>query len=190
MRYTGAGGAIYVTNAACRILNNTVTQNKGIASSGLYVEAGADRVAVVNNILVNNTEPNTLMTEDLRTGTGATVHHNCFTPEQPIPVPDGNIAADPLFVDAASGNYHLKPDSPCRDAGEDTVVQVGDADLDGSPRRQGPHVDIGAYETPVDLSAVIHQLKVAAGLEVALQATAPVTMLDAVASLRQALGGL
>jgi len=48
-----------------------------------------------------------------------------------------NIEADPLFVDAQSGDFRLKPDSPCVDAGgpltrtrspgSGTVVQVEDA---------------------------------------------------------------
>ena len=43
----------------------------------------------------------------------------------------GNINADPCFVDANNGDYHLLPDSPCIDAGDNTAVPADTADLDG-----------------------------------------------------------
>jgi hypothetical protein len=72
----------------------------------------------------------------------------------------GNIDADPCFVDAAAGNLRLKPDSPCIDAGDTTVVTLP-LDLYGNPRAiDDPHtpntglsvsdslnvVDMGVYE--------------------------------------------
>ena len=59
----------------------------------------------------------------------------------------GTISADPQFVGA--GNDRLKPGSPAIDAGDDTDVPSDLAtDVDGNPRTQGRHVDIGAYEAP------------------------------------------
>ncbi len=56
---------------------------------------------------------------------------------------EGNIKADPLFVDPDNGDFHLKTNSPCKDAGTDAGVYV---DIDGDTRPQGAGFDIGADE--------------------------------------------
>ena len=57
---------------------------------------------------------------------------------------NGNIAGDPLFADAANGDYHLMPGSLGEDAGR-TVAIVPD-DFAGTGRPVGSAYDIGAFE--------------------------------------------
>ena len=64
-------------------------------------------------------------------------------------VGDGNIDADPLFVDPANGDYRLQENSPCVNAGNpDSLMETFEfeTDRDGNPRIAGDRVDMGAYE--------------------------------------------
>jgi hypothetical protein len=72
---------------------------------------------------------------------------------------EGNIDADPLFLDPAAGDLRLRGGSPCIDAGDSSAVPAGvTLDLAGAPRFRddprtpdtgkgpAPIVDMGAYE--------------------------------------------
>jgi predicted outer membrane repeat protein len=71
----------------------------------------------------------------------------------------GNIDQEPLFVDAAAGDFRLMADSPCIDAGHNwATAGIAATDLDGNPRFSDVPgtadtgcgipvvVDMGAYE--------------------------------------------
>ena len=53
---------------------------------------------------------------------------------------NGNIDADPLFVNPENGDYHLGLDSPCVDAGDPATF-----DACMPPGLGGPRADMGAY---------------------------------------------
>jgi hypothetical protein len=57
-----------------------------------------------------------------------------------------NLTGDPLFVDPANGNYHLKTSSksPCIDAADPDSYPAHDIDGEDRPMGKGP--DIGADE--------------------------------------------
>jgi len=60
---------------------------------------------------------------------------------------EGSIDADPCFVDAENGDYHLLADSPCIHAGDPNyIAEPNETDLDGKPRVIGGRIDMGAYE--------------------------------------------
>jgi len=62
----------------------------------------------------------------------------------------GNVNVDPLFVDAAGGDYHLQAGSPVADAGDPAAC--GGTDRDGNPRVRDAdgdgtaRTDMGAFE--------------------------------------------
>jgi hypothetical protein len=67
----------------------------------------------------------------------------------------GNVGGDPLFIDLARFDFHLRGDSPARDAGvvvlPNNPFAVGNSratDKDGVARPQGKAFDLGAYEAP------------------------------------------
>jgi hypothetical protein len=62
---------------------------------------------------------------------------------------EGDISADPMFMDAANNDYHLRNDSPCIGAGIMTP-EVPDTDIEGTPRPNPPdsYPDMGACEYP------------------------------------------
>ena len=70
---------------------------------------------------------------------------------------NGCVNADPLFADAANGDFTLQPNSPCRNAGvlEDWMADA--TDLAGSPRVSGKGVDMGCYElfVPAGLNIIV-----------------------------------
>jgi predicted outer membrane repeat protein len=110
------------------LMNTTIAGNGG---NGIRL-TGSD-VRITNSILWGNAFDNncggncTITYSDV--GTGDTAGTD-------------NISADPKFVDAANGDYHLGVGSPCIDKG--TRAGAPGVDIEGTPRDAAP--DMGAYE--------------------------------------------
>lgn len=143
------GGAILLASCSPESLvaNNTLLNNKAAFGAGLCL--GMSSQTLANNLVVSNTSGIAMFAGGLTTLRNNCVFGNDTNNYTGLPDPtgtNGNISVDPR-LDLTGDGYHLLPDSPCIDAGDDSVVQPGWVDLDGLPRILGQHVDIGAYET-------------------------------------------
>lgn len=126
------GGGLYLTAGAaqnCTVASNTTAG----AGGGVWMSGGS----VSNSIAYFNAPENLSQS-------GGAIEYSCVEP--PPAAGDGNIDADPAFVDAASGNWRLADNSPCLGKGRNQGWMETATDLDGNPRIRGIVVDMGAYE--------------------------------------------
>ncbi|MFH2000897.1 MAG: hypothetical protein ABIK28_14545 [Planctomycetota bacterium] len=136
------GGGIYCKNAYPYAVNNTVYGNwASAAGGGIYVNT-MDVAEFSNSIFWNNSSP-----------AGTNISYAGVEPDviycdvEGGWSGEGNIDSDPLFVDAANGDFHLLYASPCRDAGTDSLLVYPLVDNENDPRMDGDGLyDIGADE--------------------------------------------
>ncbi len=118
-------------NSAGVLMNVTIANN----SNGLLFNASAGKsLAVTNSIIYGNGQA--------VANPGAGSFLITYSDVEGGWAGIGNIDADPLFVDASSGDYHLQISSLCSDHG--TSAGAPPTDLEGTPRDTQP--DMGAYE--------------------------------------------
>ncbi len=155
----GSGGAMHIsgTNGNSEpILTNVTFYNNTATRGGAIENFGAD-VSVTNTIfwgnsatssgaaIRNNDSHITLTTSLIQGGvTGSDIYNDADSMVTDV---EGNIADDPLFVDAANGNLRLQANSPAIDTGINPLTSYP-TDLDGNPRIIHVRTDMGAYETP------------------------------------------
>lgn len=142
------GAGFFAGVGPYQITNNTIVGNVifgamyGEEGSGAFIFSvlpdGMERV-IKNNIIANNLHPVGVrgsINDSNWTGWDYNLVFGNDTIDYFGLVPGPHdIQADPMFVDTASGNYHLLPGSPCIDAGDPTFPLDPDSTL----------ADIGAY---------------------------------------------
>jgi len=134
---TGANGG---GGAHQTILNNcTVTRNRAPGFGGI-VGGAANNSIVWGNTLPNGTTEGNYNTAAAGGAPSPVFNHSCASPD-----PGGaNTGDNPMFVNN-TGNFRLRPGSPCIDTGDNTLA-TWPLDLDGKPRVLGGTVEMGAYE--------------------------------------------
>jgi len=127
-------GSLYPSVAT--ITNTILEGNSGYA----VYEADARSDAMVTNCLFHNNQPADYYDFDTSTGYSGGEDVNSI----PDMLATYNTDGDPLFFDAASDDYHLTDESPCRDTG--MPIDVPEDDFDGEDRPADEGYDIGADE--------------------------------------------
>jgi len=150
------GGGL-LTNNDDMILNNcTVYGNVAAYGGGAYVMR--HELTAQNSIFRGNS-PEAIYLKEYAPGKFTTAYASYCNIKGGFEG-EGNIDIEPMFVDAANGDFRLMAGSPCINAGENTLVPADIADLDsdgntdevvpydfrGWLRIRGGYVDMGAYE--------------------------------------------
>ena len=162
------GGGIFWSNPPNSVINNTIADNDALIGSGIWAGFSRD-TRFINNIVIGKSGqitffcreadglPTVFMSNDVFTRQGTAYGGSC--PDQTGI--NGNISADPLFVNPIAVKYHLLSSSPAIDKGNNSAPNLPVTDFDGKPRIQDGNgdgiaiVDMGAYEFPAPFDLCI-----------------------------------
>ncbi|MGC4039606.1 MAG: right-handed parallel beta-helix repeat-containing protein [Flavobacterium sp.] len=187
----GSGGAIAkALDGSFYLTNCTITQNyaSNQVAGGIYIGEGNGNNYIRNSIIYNNSaiyfytpevwvySPVSFRNTIIRTS-GGSANWNAgalnYFDMPPMAVDlGGNLDVNPLFADAANGDFHLTGLSPAINLGDNSLYNTGTfpdlslftSDLDGTPRIQENRVDMGAYEYMPDLG--LNPVEVTNGISV------------------------
>ncbi len=133
------GGGMSNTGGSPTVTNCTFSGNSAVGGGGM-LNTLSSSPTVTNCVLWGNSPDEVFDDGSSTTVTTYSDISGGFAGE-------GNINADPHFVDADNGDFRLTADSPCIDAGDpDFVPDPGETDLEGHARVLCDHVDMGAYD--------------------------------------------
>jgi len=170
-RAGGDGGAIYAGGyeSEFEITNCTIPDNRASGDGGAIRFEGHD-MTIENCILWDNYAQAGREISLGSDGTLSAGYNNLQMLEDYIQTApsrftlgSGNFSSAPRFVTEGywdpngtsstsddfwvDGDYHLRPDSPCINAGDpDYIPEPDETDLDGNPRIIDGRIDMGAYE--------------------------------------------
>lgn len=124
----GSGITLYFTSAP--VITNTIVSNNSGGSAGIFAYQSSPSINYCD--VWNNSTANY---SGCSAGTGC-------------------ISADPLFMNAGTGDYHLQTSSPCIDTGDNYAPDIPAYDFDGYSRIIDGNndgnavVDLGPFEHP------------------------------------------
>ncbi len=166
------GGAVYAAYGGPVIINCLLEGNTATGKGGAFFGFASNGAAYISTLAGNNAADDGGGTFGLQTMLNCIAWDN--VPNQVVGASlvsyscvqgghagTGNFGADPAFADAAGGDYHVLPGSPCIDHGGNALLPGDIADIDGDlvygeptpldldlkVRIFNATVDVGAYES-------------------------------------------
>jgi parallel beta-helix repeat protein len=165
---SGQGGGVYfLVPSGARgpfLVNNTVVNNTASSGGAVFADGFDAGAQLVNNLFFSATTSPVACGNGFGNANGILPQfsfNDAFSPAATgfggfcanLNGAPGNISVDPLFVDAASGNFHVQTGSPAIDSGSNSAPNLPAQDLDGNPRIAfgnattcSDTVDLGVYE--------------------------------------------
>lgn len=141
------GAAVYISAGTlehCTIVGNSVYGKGG----GVYVD-GSSGIVCRNNIVYGNSADSGVGNNiygSSGSDYGRKFFSNSCSPDLTGYEANGNISMDPLFVDAANGDYSLQSVSPAVNGASSEAWVTDSVDLAYGKRLVGASPDMGAYE--------------------------------------------
>ncbi|AFZ36389.1 polymorphic outer membrane protein [Stanieria cyanosphaera PCC 7437] len=136
------GGAIYNYYSNSSGINNTLINNQAKSGAAVYTEGDEETKPVFTNSIFwdnqDQVDSTLIVNQDANTIVNYSIVEGDYLGKE-------NLNSDPLFVDAATGNFRLQANSPGIDAGNNVFVTT-EIDLAGNQRIINQTVDLGAYE--------------------------------------------
>ena len=139
----GIGWLVPSGNTGPKVVNNTLALNTAPQGSAVFADGFDAAARLVNNVMFSvgdawtiecsalyDLAPPIIRHNDVFNVGGPGVYGGACADHTGV---NGNISADPLFVSATGGDFHLQPSSPAIDAGESTGVPTVDIDGDSRP---------------------------------------------------------
>ena len=154
------GGGIYLLSYDKPVVDSCTIAYNDVTSAGVN-QFGAGfynrwSCAITNTIIACNTMNRASEGENdwIRGSATVTASHSCAYPKpapgsgasNPFTAAKGCITVDPMFSNAANGDFTLAEHSPCINEGELLAWMSGAIDLAGTLRVSGSNPDIGCYE--------------------------------------------
>ena len=162
---TDAGG-VYIESGGedtITLTNNTFYSNTGGLTkadfdnshcNGVLIDADEEDITPVNiynNILWNNPASDVRDLCVSNPSGDVNLYNNDISLYSIVQVTgvlnnSNNISLNPLFVNPAGGNFHLRASSPSRNTGINSAPGISSIDFEGQPRINEGTVDMGADE--------------------------------------------
>jgi hypothetical protein len=134
-------GAIRVSGGATTTITYNTIVGNFVNENFIGIVGCASDTIVSSNIIFDNEFPGT---ED-QTLISCTNTRNNLSDADILSTGTGNIVGDPMFTNAAAGDYSVMQGSPAVDGGE--VAVAPHVDFNGSARPIGAGPDVGAIES-------------------------------------------